>query len=229
MSNDNFVVMLAIVGIIVAGVAIWFVSRKRAAQRAAGLKALADQWLFVYSPQSETAVNAVQKFRLGSRGRGHTATNLITGSRDGVDVQLFDHYFKIGYGRNTQHIRTSVVMLRSSRLSLPFFTLRSRGIFEGLKKAFGRSKAIKIEGDAAFNKAYLVTGGTASDEMAIQALFDLEKQHFFVGKKKLTVEGDGSMLIVYRERKRPKPAEMSQLLEDALAVAGVFSAESNWG
>lgn len=228
MFDNGFINIYLILGIIVVGVIVWFISRKAAANRAAALKALADKWMFTYTLQSDTLNSDMQRFYLGSRGRAHAATNILSGSRDGMDIQLFEYYFKTGYGRSTRHYRSTIVDIQSSRLNLPAFTLRKKSVFEGIKKIFGRSKAINIQASDAFNKAYLVSAEGAEGEMVLQSLFDSEKQYFFEQRKKLNVEGNGSRLVVYREGKRPKLEELEKFLDEALEVVGVFSAEDTW-
>ncbi len=152
----------------------------------------------------------LQLLRLGGDLR-----NMMRGSTTAGEVLVFDFGF---YGRSS-HPQTVAAFPRAGR-PLPHFELEPEG---RLEKILGMQN-IGFDSHPQFSKAWRLRG---RDEAAVRGLFSPDLLSFFetvdTGQG-WRVEGAARWLLVRRDRKLIRPAEMRTFVEQAAAIAGKFQA-----
>ena len=106
-------------------------------------------------------------FNLGS-GYGRQIENAYHGVINGFQVSVFDYTYYVTF--STRKIRRqTVVMISSSRLNLPLFSLQpqGRGLFQKMGDAF--SNDINFPSNPSFSGKYLLYG---HDQPAVMRVFD---------------------------------------------------------
>ncbi len=197
---------------IVAGVAY---ERKRTD----ALRAVAESMKFDFCKESGMAVvSATGEFHLFSQGHGRKITNLMRGTANDIDVNIFDYRYTIGSGKNSSTYRQTVVVFQSSLLNLPDFALRPEHFFHRVGRAFGYQD-ITFDRYPVFSKKCLLRG---TNEEAIREIFHEGVLKFYESHEKLCTEGSGNQLIVYRSGKRVKPPEISAFMQEAFEVFALF-------
>ena len=210
--------------IIIGSVAYTWYANKR---RREALSLLANQWMYDFTEKNDELRDALDAFHLLNRGRSKKVRNVLQGQERGVEVQVFDYLHTTGSGRSSREHTESVVLLRSSRLALPFFTVRPKGTFEFIRKRFGKS-AISFGDDPMFDEKYLVFAAKdAAPEPVVQTLKMNAREHI-ARDGKWVVEGNKDRLVIYRERKKLKPDELRTLLDESLALFNHFAKSDGW-
>ena len=118
-------VIALLVGMAVIGLAIFVVHQYQEQKRREALQLLADRMEFSYSADAgHVRQGALSQFYLFSQGHARKMSNELRGSIDDVAVTLFDYRYSTGSGRHQRTRRQTVLLLKSDRSDLPFFTLR---------------------------------------------------------------------------------------------------------
>ena len=101
--------------------------------------------------------------------------------------------------------------------TLPEFALNPKGLANKISKRLGRYKRPDVDFPQApeFSGKYFLHG---SDREAIRLLFTSRVPNFFEHRPGLSVESDGSTLIVYRAGTRMAPNELKAFVRRATVV-----------
>jgi hypothetical protein len=209
-------IFLIVIGGVIAGF-IWWDRRKR--KRSAEFRAAAERLGLEFAPKVQaTFLSSWQSFQIFSQGHGKELTNVIHGSRDGVDVALFDFEFTVGgLGHGYTYCQT-VCTIRDQGLSLPSFEMQPMDLWIRLKTILGLRHVV-IETCPELSGEYLLRG---SPEDQVRALFRLPVAEHFRGIKRASVEGCGNQLVYYRVDRRISPGEVEALLKEALCLLVLF-------
>jgi hypothetical protein len=98
--------------------------------------------------------------------------------------------------------------------------LGSETFFSKVGKVFGYND-INFDSNPTFSKRYSLKG---DDEARIRQLFNMHVQNFFDRQPSvISIEGSGDILIIFRDNKRVKPAEMNRFISDLSDVRTVFA------
>lgn len=188
-------------------------------KRTDGLLAVASSMNFAFSKEGNADVQgALAGFNLFSHGHARKLKNLLSGTANDIDVNIFDYRYTTGSGKNSHTYRQTVVAFQSTLLNLPDFALRPEHFFHKIGAAFGYQD-INFDGYPVFSKKYLLRG---SDEQAIRETFHEGVLTFYEGREKLCTEGHGNQLIVYRASKRVPPNAVPAFMEEAFKVFALF-------
>jgi hypothetical protein len=203
-------VWLAIAGIV--GVALaagcfgvrgWLIGR-----RPADVERFAEKrgWRYQSSP-SEGFFARLGPFRLFTAGAQQTRAldNLVEWEFSGAILRLFDFSYLVKAGERPS--RQTVLHLEDARLALPAFTLEPEGPLERYLQVFG-GPDINFEGHPGFSRKYVLRG---DEPAAIYRLFRPELLDFFSRHPGLSVEGNGSRLLIYRKAKTVWPWRFDEL------------------
>ena len=212
-------IALFVVGIValIAG-AIWLASYLEK-KRTEKMRAAADSLGLTFeAEQAHEMIQALAHFPLFQAGHSKRVRNVIAGSEGGVDFKLFDYRYTTGHGKNSHTWIQTVLLMRSSRLTLPPFTLRPENIFHKIGSAFGYQD-IDFDSHPTFSKKYLLRGEI---EPEIRNVFAPHVLDYFEQNHNLTVEGVQGELLFYKGMRRLKPEELRPLIDDGIRVHGLF-------
>ena len=215
----GFVAALIIGGLVYA----WYANKKRRE----GLSALADEWMYRFAERDDVLKESLSQFYLLNRGRNKKLRNVLQGQNRGIEVAVFDYLHTTGGGKSSREHTESVIVLQSSRLSLPFFTVRPKGTFEFLRKRFGKA-AITFADDPQFDEKYLVFPAKDADPNPVITTLKMNIREQLARESKLIVEGNRDRLVVYRERKRLNIDDLRSFLDEAISVFDHFAKSDGW-
>ncbi|HET9399738.1 MAG TPA: hypothetical protein VFO34_02205 [Candidatus Acidoferrales bacterium] len=222
------IITIAAIGIVLA------ISYSLANRRAAALQNAAAAMRFSFERKGEALRNELNSsLNLLRSGRNPTAYNVMRGPGD---VALFDFEYTVGADRSARTIGQTVAAYRFPGALMPEFHLCGEDFFHRAASAFGY-KPIGFDTHPDFSKRFLLRG---SDENAIRSFFQPALLDFFrtlPEKPAWNIEAAGPWLIIYRAKKKTKPAELSSFAQrtDEIAreinlAAGISNAaQSNSG
>jgi len=160
----------------------------------------------------------MSNFRLCSRGHSKRFTNLMRGSGDNAGTALFDFAYTVGGGKEKHTFRQTVLSLRVQGRPLPRFCLRPERAWDKVEAFFGH-KDIEFETHPEFSKAYSLRG---EDEYQIRDFFGENLIAFVERERGITMEADGGTILLYRNRKLLKPAEIRAFVEMGSRLAALL-------
>jgi len=213
--------LLVAIGLIIA--LLLLAASRKAKQRAADLRALADALGFNYAGnyssltfQANTAL-----FRRGSRRRFR---NVMNGTYGSYPASVFDYSYTVSGGESSSTFTQTVVAFRQDH-QLPWFELRPEGFLDRIADTFVR-RDIDFESHPEFSKRYVLRG---EDETAIRAMFTpvlLSLFEMFPPEKKWHLEASGSTLLAYQAAVTVPPQEIRAFLDEACSLANSLLASS---
>ena len=193
----------------------WRMGKKRTEQFAL----ISAELKLNFFPKGSTSLfERLKPFHLFSKGRSRKIKNLMEGEANKVELAIFDYQYTTGGGDNSHTYRQSILFFRSPKLNLPDFSLRPENVFHKIGSAFGY-KDIDFETHPLFSKSYLLRG---DNEAAIRGLFNNELLNFIESQQKISIEGSGDQLVFYRHKKRVKPEEVEEFMEEGFKVFELF-------
>jgi hypothetical protein len=212
--NSSFAFWFVSFGV-AAAIAIVVMAIRQARQRTRDLAALAQRMGFnflgnnwggpILSPNCKTSL--IQRMY---RGR---FSDVMTGSKDGFQVSMFDYTY--GSGKSSV---TLTMTCFAQNAELPAFELRPENIFDKIGDAITHSD-IDFDSNPEFSRRYHLR---APDEMRIRTIFTPSLLTYFEqipSDKKWHVEASGPSLIIYRHRWPAKAEEVPALLNETSAIA----------
>ena len=212
-----FVAVALIAAIIM--VAAW----KKAKQRAAEFRSLADTLGFNYvgSDSSRTRQVNTALFRRGGRRRFR---NVMNGTYGSHQVSIFDYSYTVSGGESSSTYTQTVAAIVQDR-QLPWFELRPEGFLDRIAEAFVH-RDIDFETHPQFSNRYVLRG---QDETAIRAMFTPALLSFFEmlpSERKWHIEGSDFTLLVYRANLTVPPPEIRTFLDETCSIANSLFASS---
>ncbi|MBU1989068.1 MAG: hypothetical protein KKD94_06340 [Nanoarchaeota archaeon] len=150
--------------------------------------------------------------------------NLCEGRSHGLTWRVFDYKYTIQQGKNSSTYKQSICHAKLPN-ELPKFSLTHESIFHKIGSAFGY-KDINFETNPEFSKKYFLRG---PQEEQIRKIFNSYVLSFFESEtSNLSIEADRNEIIFYRARKRIKPIEIREFIDECYKIVSVFnkSAES---
>ena len=221
MTRDALWALIGIAGGIAAAVPLalhWAATRRREALREAALRLGLE-----FAPDAAPPAAALAGLRIVTHGRAHRLGNVLHGRRGDVAVEIADHRYVTGSGKNQHRHRASLVVLRAPRLALPHFFMRPQiAVVDRIGKLLG-GKDVDFPEDDGFSDAFVLQG---DDEAAVRALFEaaVRQQALQLGRR-VRAEGRGDTLLVERAR-AVSPGEAAMLLEAAASFLEVLASGS---
>ena len=200
-------------------VVVIFLVRYYSKKRTEALVTFAESQHFHLSKKpDETFLPSLSQFHLFSKGHSKKVSTVLNKRTTEKEITIFDYRYTTGGGKSSHMWSQTVILLQSTRLQLPSFTLRPENVFHKIGKTFGY-KDIDFDMHPIFSKQYLLRG---EDEQAIRQLFTERTLTYFDEYKGLCVEGDGDRLLFYRSSKKVSPQNMSLFLENGGKVFNLF-------
>lgn len=204
-----FIFMLVIAVAVIAGIVL----QQRALQkRAEDVKQFAQTiGLTHYEKGDPSLLHELRSFKLFSKGRGQTITNMIRGDAEGVDLAMFDYQYTTGGGKNKQTHRQTVVFIRAEDLAAPEFALGPENLFHRIGSFLGMQD-IDFAEYPQFSKMFLLRG---PNEEAIRKFFTPARAAFFEQIPSLSVEAYKNQIVVFQEAHRPPPEKLQAMMNVA--------------
>lgn len=156
---------------------------------------------------------------LANEGHGRLVSNVLEAARsDELNFTLFDYQYTVGYGKSSSTYYQTVTRMQSGVFHLPAFILFPETFFAKMGKMFGRSD-INFPESPEFSRKFVLRG---DDETAIRALFTPALRQALEAHERLTVEGAGELLFIFRAGRRAKPEELPGRIEQDKKIAALF-------
>lgn len=133
-------------------------------------------------------------------------------------MALFDYEYTIGGGKERHTFRQTVLSLNLGGRPLPRFCLRPERAWDKVEAFFGH-KDINFDMHPDFSKKYSLRG---DDEYQIQKLFTGGLIAFVEGAPGISMEGEGSTLLLYRNRKLAKSEDIRAFIEMGSRLAALL-------
>jgi len=194
----------------------WYYSKKRTD----ALHGISSTLGMSFSKLSDNKLLAsLSKYHLFSRGHSKRIKNVILGSKDGVELKIFDYRYRTGGGKNSHTRRQTVLLIKSAQMRLPYIYLRPANIFHKIGKIFGYQD-VNWDLYPEFSKHYLVQ---AEDEGSCRAAISKELIAFFENHKGFCMETGGEVFLFYKSAKNIPPNDILGFLENGSHVFRQFS------
>src|ERR1700682_784980 len=113
-------------------------SSKKEKERTRQLQLTASQlgWSFAANAPLNM-IAGLERSALFNQGRDRQINNFMYGAASGTKAAVFDYVYVVGYGKNRQTHRQSVVYVEAPYLSVPYFSLRPENVVLRIFAAFG--------------------------------------------------------------------------------------------
>jgi hypothetical protein len=214
--------------VIPVGIAIWAIQRALSRRRTEGMKTAALEMGFTFegAQWADMRQAPLMEHALFGKGRGTELKNIMTGSRSGMKVNVFDYTLRIGTGRHSHTEAQTVVSFTKDGVYLPYFELRPIGPFDKMWDAVTH-KNIHFDSSPEFMRRYVLRTPSEND---VRSLFTPSVISFleqFGPHTKWSIEGTGNTLIVFHSRKKISPAEVRPFLDETSSIASSFFSLAN--
>jgi hypothetical protein len=156
---------------------------------------------------------------LANEGHGRIVSDVLEAARsEELNFTVFDYQYTIGYGKSSSTYQQTVTRMQSAMFQLPSFILYPETFFAKMGKAFGRTD-INFPESPEFSRKFILRG---DDEGAIRALFTPVLRQALEPHERLTIEGAGDLLFIFRAARRAKPDELPGKIEQDKRIAALF-------
>jgi hypothetical protein len=211
-------VILATVFSLIAIIAVY--SWQKEKERTRQLQVTASQlgWSFAASAPLNM-ITGLDRFALFGEGHGKEIKNFMYGTASGTKAAVFDYVYVIGYGKNRQTHRQSVVYLEPPSFSVPYFSLRPENFLLRIFTAFGYQD-IDFGQRPEFSRRYILRG---QDEPTIRQTFNDGLLSFYEQYLGTSTDGGGNQLFVFRAGYRFQPQEVQGYVGLALKIMNLFA------
>jgi hypothetical protein len=193
----------------------WYASMQ-AKKRTEAYQAQATQMGLDFAESSGELVESLRDFALFQRGRSKKARNVLSGDAGDVKISIFDYHFTTGSGKNRKVNQQTVVLLQSTNIQSPMFSMRQQGFFDKFGKALG-FQDIDFTSHPKFSQMFVLQG---ANEQAVRRFFTPSLLEFFETQEKVSVEGGMGRVMIYNARKLLPPDKIKDALAEAYEVYG---------
>ena len=194
----------------------------RSAYRSGQMKDIAKQLGLSYERKDEFGlINLLKDFKLFSRGRQKTITNIIGKKSDlfEIDYRVFDYKYTIQAGKNSRTFRQTVFFVQSKKLGLPQFFMEPERLFRKIGKYLGMED-IDFEAYPQFSDQYWLEG---EDEWQIRNAMSDEVLHFFTIEKDWSLEGINYFMVFYKKNTILPTENLASFYERGKHIVKLFS------
>jgi hypothetical protein len=156
---------------------------------------------------------------LGNLGHSRVVSNVLQAAQTAeLALTLFDYQYTTGYGKTSSTSQQTITRIQSPLLNLPTFLLFPETFFSKMGKMFGGTD-INFPESPAFSEKYILRGG---DETAIRAIFNPAVREALTPLQRLTIEGGGNLLFIFRAGRRLKPDEFAPRIDEDKRILALF-------
>ncbi len=217
MSGDAVIIISVSSGaVVLVGLIVGLVVR-RERKRRDRLAAVAGQIgaRFEPRPDDQCARELRDVFWVFRNAGAKAVTNLIERLSAGASHRLFDYaYWRPGSKTPSMW---SVLLVSSSKLHVPLFTMGNRGDALRLRDSFSSDPVEFSVGE--FVAQHKLHG---DDHDAIRQAFTEKLQRFLAERPEYCLEGAGGEFVLYVPDKRAAPDTIRRMMDDGGVIAGEF-------
>jgi hypothetical protein len=210
------------IGLLVALTAVaWGVQTYFARRRTRELTAAAQDIGFTFDGRDWTDIRRAPRMETRLFERHGNYRNVMTGSREGMGVSLFDYTYRQGSGRDSRNCTQTVAAFQKTDASIPHFDLWPRGTFDKIKDAFVHEN-VQFESHPGFSEQCEVHSPVQEDlkrAFSPNMLSFLERLN---SAAKWEIEGVGDTLIIYEPAETVDPAGLRSFLDETSSIANTF-------
>ena len=190
-----------------------------AIKRAKALKELASTLGFEYVPSAEIyALRGLAQFKILSTGDNRQILNLLKGSTESTEVNIFDWQYSTGAGKHRRTHVTTIVAIQSAELNLSPFFVRPSTMMDWMGLTFD-GRDINFDDRPLFSKKFHLHG---NNERQVRQLFDVEVCEYFESHLEASAEGRSDWMIYYLNDRTIKPAVLQEHFKEAFALYVLF-------
>ncbi len=185
--------------------------------------------------QSSWPEDARANLAIGRRGGSdRTIRNVLRAEPDGIDLLVFDFRYVHADNRPTMGFgfphsggrdvyEQTIVLLRVDGASLPRFELRAADTLHAKTACFRGWEDIEIPAELRVGREYLLRGERGED---ILAVLPPELGELLGVSEGLSIDAGGGWIAVYRPDVRVEPAQLGDLVDDAVRIANFLRPRS---
>lgn len=216
------IITVAIVGGIVAflvGIVVFILLLER--KRTRKVAAVATSLGFGFRKDAtEEDRSLLANSALAGFGRSHVFSNVMEAPpKDDLRLTMFDFAYTTGFGKSRRTTTQTALRMDTPLLNLPSFLLQPENFLTKAFKIAGFND-INFAEHAEFSKRYHLR---AKDEAAVRQLFTPAIVQWCEAQSpRVTVEGNGNRLLMYRHGKRPKPEQIDAFLNEGKTLLALF-------
>ena len=213
---DNLIILLLtlVTFVLLIGVPVFFMLRHEK-KRTKQLSKISSDLKLSFYPDGKDSIFESISFGIFDYG---SVSNMMHGKVSNAEFAIFDHGYTSGSGDNSSTYEQTAIYFNSTNLNLPRFTLSPEYLLHKIGSAFGYQD-IDFPTHPDFSKRFLLRG---EDETKIRALFTNKLLNFLESQQKITIEGGGNQLILYRDNKRIRPEEWQNFIDQGFQFFDEF-------
>lgn len=215
--NSNSLVEWGFLALLLASIAGFTAMQKRRARnRAAAIAEISGQLGFTFQGDDWSHGTRAPQLETPLFEHDGSVSNILSGTRFGLDVSFFDYSFRSGRNSYAQ-----TVAAFSQEIWLPTFQLVPKGLLGFLSPIHSR-RQIQFESNPEFSKRFVVV---SEDELKVRTLFSAELLADFANRTAALnwhMEGAGSSIFIFRLGNRVKPEDFSEFVEFTANFASNF-------
>ncbi|MCP3906199.1 MAG: hypothetical protein GY715_21450 [Planctomycetes bacterium] len=208
------VVLIVVLVFLVIGVAAFVFAFLGEKKRREGMERAARDMGLEYRQEDRALPGRIGSLPLLTTGRRGHAGNVMSGTIEDLELLLFDYRYTTGSGKNRSTHRQTVAAFRLDGAVLPEFKLRAERFYHKIAGVFGW-KDIDFDEHPEFSKQYALSG---TDEASVRAMFTPDVITFLESVPRLSAEGHGAWLIVFRPGRRVTAERIHEFLDESFTV-----------
>ena len=198
----------------------WFKDKSK--QRGRELDEIAGRLDLGYNSSDHLGVlSLLSDFKLFRRGTGRKIKHLLWKDDHELDVKtrIFDYHYTISTGKASSTFIQTVFFVQSKSLGLPQFYLKPEHFLHKIGSWLG-IEDIDFDTHEVFSNQYHLKG---EEEGIIRDTFTDDVLHYFTFEKDWHLEGLNYYLIVYKDKKRMPPAQISEFYRKGQQMISLLS------
>jgi hypothetical protein len=213
---DGLIILLLtlVTFVLLIGVPVFFMLRHEK-KRTKQLSEISSDLKLSFYPDGKDSIFESISFGIFDYGN---VSNMMHGEVSNAEFAIFDHRYTSGSGENSSTYKQTAIYFNPTNLNLPRFTLSPENLLHKIGSAFGYQD-IDFPTHPDFSKRFLLRG---EDETKIRALFTNKLLNFLESQQKITIEGGGNQLILYRDNKRIRPEEWQNFIDQGFQFFDEF-------
>ena len=214
MSNLIILLLTLVTFVLLIGVPVFFMLRHEK-KRTKQLSEISSDLKLSFYPDGKDSIFESISFGIFDYGN---VSNMMHGEISNAEFAIFDHRYTSGSGKDSSTYKQTAIYFNPRNLNLPRFTLSPENLLHKIGSAFGYQD-IDFPTHPDFSKRFLLRG---EDETKIRALFTNKLLNFLESQQKITIEGGGNQLILYRDNKRIRPEEWQSFIDQGFQFFDEF-------
>jgi hypothetical protein len=219
---DSALVPAYFTGLIILAILILLVviASRREKMRIQFLHSLASRLgLQSYDKDRSVLPAGLRQIALFCQGKKRKITNVMQGMRSEATMSILDYSSRVGKGKMSINQVQTVAVFEKEGLQVPAFSMRPVGSYHEVPPEW-EYRDIDFSATApGFAKGFVVKG---KDEAAVRGLFSSDVIEYYTRIRGIAVEGEGSVLVVFRPGQQRRPEDLHAFRDNGTKVLSLF-------